>query len=103
MYNIEVKLENIGPDDEILIDGVGALKNNTTTEISKEVAEQYRLSNAKSEFDNKGNTKLILGPTLLAAFKNVTGITVTKQLVDGDKEPVVADDSVVDTNDGGSN
>jgi hypothetical protein len=83
MYKIKLDLPGTPKGEVVTIDGIGALENGATHEVSDEEAHAFRLAHparVESVNDSTGETvvETTLGPTLYEAFKGHPSIKVTK-------------------------
>jgi hypothetical protein len=83
MYKIKLDLPGTPKGEVVTIDGIGALENGATHEVSDEEAHAFRLAHprrvegtAASGGETQAETSL--GPTLYDAFKDHPNIKVTK-------------------------
>lgn len=96
-YAIKVDYPEQSDAYEVYIDGVGTLKNGTTTDLTDQQVASFASYNGYVDHSYDENGRITLkptaGPSLEEAFQNAAGITV---LVDGE-EILPADKSGVDT------
>jgi hypothetical protein len=83
-YSIKIDYPEQSDAYEVYIDGLGTLKNGTTTDLTDQQLAAFASygSYVDHEYDENGRIRLIptAGPSLEEAFQNNKGITV---LVDG--------------------
>lgn len=81
MYKIEFDMPNLARGTEVQIDGLGTFANGGTYTITNEQAAAFRVAGRKQRFvpDGHGAVDVVTedGPTVLQAFKDAEGVTVT--------------------------
>lgn len=82
MYKLTLDFPNLTKGAEVQIDGLGIFKNGEEHEIDDALAQDYRNHHSRvvDELDDDGEVigrKMEQGPTLLQAFQDSAGVTVS--------------------------
>jgi hypothetical protein len=83
MFKLKLALPNLAKGATVHIAGLGELENGKEYIIKEAAHQAFRIAHATAksgDYNEHGRRKLtqVLGPTLLEAFKNVEGYTVTE-------------------------